>query len=72
MKIETIEETGRSGRLRLRFDDGRTLLALPAVIAEHGLYAGMELPEGAFSALLPPSGSGLCASSPPLPSPAGP
>lgn len=49
MKIETIEET--RGRLRLRFDDGRTLLALPAVIAEHGLYAGMELPEAAFSAL---------------------
>lgn len=51
MKIETIEETGRSGRLRLRFDDGRTLLAPPAVIAGHGLYAGMELPEGAFPAL---------------------
>lgn len=51
MKIETIEETGRGGALRLHFEDGRTLLAPPAVIAEHGLYAGMELPEGAFPAL---------------------
>lgn len=50
MKIETIEETGR-GRLRLRFDDGRSLLAMPVVIAEHGLYAGMELPDAAFDAL---------------------
>lgn len=53
MKIEAIEPTrSPQGKLRLRFSDGKTLTVFPAVIAELGLYAGMELPDAAMESIL--------------------
>lgn len=53
MKIEAIEPTrSPQGKLRLRFSDGKTLMVFPAVIAELGLYAGMELPDAAMESIL--------------------
>lgn len=52
MKVEAIEATKSPvGKLRLRFDNGSSLLLYPAVIGEYGLFAGMELPEAALEAL---------------------
>ena len=45
MRIESIEQTrSPSGKLRLRLDNGKSLLLLPTVIAQYGLYPGLELP----------------------------
>lgn len=53
MRIESIEPTrSPQGKLRIRFDDGKTMLVFPSVIAELSLYAGLELPEAAMEALL--------------------
>ena len=44
MKIEAIEKTqSPTGRLRIRFCDGKSVMVYPAVIAELGLRPGMEL-----------------------------
>lgn len=52
MKVESIEQTrSPSGKLRVRFDNGSSLLIFPSVIAEHGIYSGMELPEAALNSL---------------------
>ena len=52
MKVESIEQTrSPSGKLRVRFDNGSSLLIFPSVIAEHGIYSGMELPEAAVNSL---------------------
>lgn len=52
MKVESIEKTrSPSGKLRVRFDNGSSLLIFPSVIAEHGIYSGMELPEAALNSL---------------------
>ena len=52
MKVESIEQTrSPSGKLRVRFDNGSSLLIFPSVIAEHGIYSGMELPEAALGSL---------------------
>lgn len=52
MKVESLEQTrSPSGKLRVRFDNGSSLLVFPSVIAEHGIYAGMELPEAALDSL---------------------
>ena len=52
MKIEAIEPTrSPQGRLRLRFDDGSTMMVLPSVIAELGLYEGIEIPEAAMQSV---------------------
>ncbi|MGM9554339.1 MAG: regulatory protein RecX [Faecousia sp.] len=52
MRVETIEQTrSPQGKLRVRFDNGESLLILPAAIAELGLYAGMELPDTAMDAI---------------------
>lgn len=52
MKIEAIEQTRSvQGKLRVRFDCGERLLVLPGVIAELGLYVGMELPDAALQSL---------------------
>lgn len=53
MKIEAIEPMrSPQGKLRLRFTDGKTLPVFPSVIAELGLYAGMELPDAAMESIL--------------------
>lgn len=52
MKVESIEQTrSPSGKLRVRFDDGSNMLIFPAVLAEHGIYSGMELPKAALESL---------------------
>ena len=52
MKIEAIESTcSPQGKLRLRFDNGETMLVFPAVIADLGLYAGIEVPEAALASI---------------------
>lgn len=52
MRIESIEPTrSPQGKLRIRFDDGKTMLVFPSVIAELSLYAGLEIPETAMESL---------------------
>jgi len=52
MRIEAIEATRSPlGKLRLRLGDGNSLMVYPGVIAELGLYAGMELPDGALASI---------------------
>lgn len=52
MRLEAIEQTqSPAGKLRLRFENGQTLLVLPSVVAEHGLIPGMSLPEAALDVL---------------------
>ncbi|MBQ6430471.1 MAG: regulatory protein RecX [Oscillospiraceae bacterium] len=52
MKVEAIESTrSPQGKVRVRFDDGSSLLALPSAMAELGLYQGMELPDGAMESI---------------------
>ena len=52
MKVESIEQTrSPSGKLRVHFDNGSSLLIFPSVIAEYGIYSGMELPEAALVSL---------------------
>lgn len=52
MRVEAIEQTrSLQGKLRVRFDNGESLLILPAAIAELGLYAGMELPDATMDSI---------------------
>lgn len=52
MRIESIEQTrSPQGKLRLRFEGGESLLVLPAVITELGLYAGLDVPEAGIDSL---------------------
>lgn len=52
MKVESIEETrSPQGKLRLRFDNGTSMLVFPAVITELCLYPGTEIPEAAMESL---------------------
>lgn len=52
MKIKAIEQTRSPlGKLRIRFEDEKTLLVLPSVVAEQGLFVGMELPPAALTSL---------------------
>lgn len=52
MRVEAIEQTrSPQGKLRVRFDNGESLMILPAAIAELGLYVGMELPDAAMDSI---------------------
>ena len=52
MKLEAIEPTiSPTGKLRLRFENGKTLLVPPAVIADLGLFPGVEIPQSAMETL---------------------
>lgn len=52
MKVESIESTrSPQGKLRVRFDDGSSLMVLPSAMAELGLYPGMEITEGALASV---------------------
>lgn len=52
MKVESIESTrSPQGKLRVRFDDGSSLMILPSAMAELGLYQGMEIPDGAMDSI---------------------
>lgn len=53
MKVEAIEQTrSPQGKLRLRFEDGKTMLVFPSVVAELNLYVGVEIPDSAMDSLL--------------------
>lgn len=43
MRIEELRQSQRSERVILRFEDGSSLKILPSVVADFGLYAGLEL-----------------------------
>lgn len=52
MKIEAIEQTKSPlGKLRLCFADERTMLVLPSVVADRGLFVGMDVSEAALQSL---------------------
>lgn len=52
MKLESIEQTRSPlGKLRLRFEGGKTLLVFPSVIADLGLYVGIDIPEAAMQSI---------------------
>ncbi len=52
MRIDAIEATRSPvGKLRLRFGDGSSLMVYPGVIAELGLYPGLELPDAALESI---------------------
>lgn len=53
MKVNAIEQTrSPQGKLRLCFEDGKSLLVFPSVIADLGLYVGLDIPEAAMQSLL--------------------
>ena len=52
MRVESIGSTrSPQGKLRVRFDDGSSLMVLPSAMAELGLYQGMEIPDGAMDSI---------------------
>ena len=58
MKIEAIEQTrSPQGKLRLRFDDGTSLMVFPALLVDLGLYTGMEISPAAMESLQEQSGA---------------
>lgn len=53
MKIEQIQSTAsRTGRLRLVFDNETKMMVYPSVVADLGLFTGMELDEQAYQRLV--------------------
>lgn len=53
MKVEAIEQTrSPQGKLRLRFEGGKTMLVFPSVVADLSLYPGMDISEAAMDSLL--------------------
>ena len=61
MRIESIEQTrSPSGKLRLHLDNGKSLLLLPTVIAQYGLYTGLELSEETYAQLLKDGARASC------------
>lgn len=61
MKIEHLKQTrSPSGKLRLCMDSGEVLLILPAVIAQHGLYVGMELTQAQYAAICNDAAAASC------------
>lgn len=58
MRVEAIEQTrSPQKKLKVRFDNGKTLLLLPSALAELGLYVGMELPDAAMESVLDACGA---------------
>ena len=51
MKIEAIEQSKRAQKLRLRFDDGSTMLVPAALLTELQLGVGLELSPAALESL---------------------
>lgn len=52
MRLEAIEPTRSPlGKLRLRFEGEKTMLVFPSVIADLGLYVGIDIPEAAFASI---------------------
>jgi regulatory protein len=58
MKIEAIEQTrSPQGKLRLRFEDGTSLMVYPALLVDLGLYTGMEISPAAMESLKEQNGA---------------
>lgn len=51
MKLERLEALPQSGRVKLVFEDGSSIKTQPYLIADFGLYAGLELDEEQMQAL---------------------
>lgn len=52
MKLESLTPVpGPTGRIKLLFDDGKTMKVYPEVVTDCGLYAGKDLSEEDFAAL---------------------
>ena len=52
MRLLSIQELPQSGRVKLVFDDETVLKTQPYLLADFGLYSGMELSEEDYQALL--------------------
>ena len=56
MRLLAIQELPQSRRVKLLFDDDTVLKTQPYLIADLGLYSGMELSESDYQALLAAAG----------------
>ncbi len=56
MRLLAIQELPQSKRVKLVFDDDSVLKTQPYLLADFGLYSGMELTEGDYQALLAAAG----------------
>ncbi len=56
MRLLAIQELPQSRRVKLLFDDDTVLKTQPYVVADLGLYSGMELSESDYQALLAAAG----------------
>ena len=56
MRLLSIQELPQSGRVKLVFDDETVLKTQPYLLADFGLYSGMELSEEEYQALLAAAG----------------
>ena len=56
MRLLSIQELPQSGRVKLVFDDETVLKTQPYLLADLGLYSGMELSEEEYQALLAAAG----------------
>ena len=56
MRLLAIQELSQSKRVKLLFDDDTVLKTQPYLIADLGLYSGMELSESDYQALLAAAG----------------
>ena len=56
MRLLAIQELPQSNRVKLLFDDDTVLKTQPYLIADLGLYSGMELSESDYQALLAAAG----------------
>lgn len=56
MRLLSIQELPQSGRVKLVFDDETVLKTQPYLLADFGLYSGMELSEEDYQALLAAAG----------------
>lgn len=56
MRLLAIQELPQSKRVKLLFDDDTVLKTQPYVVADLGLYSGMELSESDYQALLAAAG----------------
>ena len=56
MRLLSIQELPKFGRVKLVFDDETVLKTQPYLLADFGLYSGMELSEEDYQALLAAAG----------------
>ena len=59
MRLLAIQELPQSKRVKLVFDDDSVLKTQPYLLADFGLYSGMDLTDEDYQALLTAAGNGL-------------